>query len=202
MVECKGLNTTLWVKGKMKKILFNWLYGKQARHYFHRIGPLIKPNEKVIDIGCGHGFLGEMISKKAKVTLLDVTSTNMSSLPLTMYDGKSIPFKNNSFDVGILRAVLHHANNPEALLKESARVCKRLIIVEDTLWSPWDNKFYTFMDKLTSWQQDIKAGLHFKSNGDWIDLFEKNKLILKSSQYFRSTLWYLHQSLFELTRTK
>jgi len=88
-----------------------------------------------LDIGAGGGWTGELIAekKKAKVQLLDVADLNRSSLPLTLYDGKHIPFPDNSFDVSLLMFVLHHCEDPLQVLKEAVRVSKkRVIIHEDT----------------------------------------------------------------------
>lgn len=47
------------------------------------------------------------------------------------YDGKVIPFDDDSFDVVLLADVLHHEKSPEQLFAECVRVAKRFVIVKD-----------------------------------------------------------------------
>ena len=91
-----------------------------------------------MDIGAGGGWTGELISKEkgAEVQLLDVEDFNRSNLPLVVYDGKNIPFPDNSFDNSLLLFVLHHCKDSLLVLKEAIRVTKkRIIIHEDTYTS-------------------------------------------------------------------
>ena len=94
-----------------------------------------------MDIGAGGGWQGELMSEKKKVDmqLLDVEDFNRSKLPLALYDGKNIPFPDNSFDTSLLLFVLHHCTEPLLVLKEAVRVTKkRIIIHEDTYTSSFN----------------------------------------------------------------
>ena len=74
--------------------------------------------------------------KGVKMQLLDVEDFNRSKLPLMLYDGEHIPFKNNFFDTSLLLFVLHHCKDPLLVLKEAIRVSRnRIIIHEDTYTS-------------------------------------------------------------------
>ncbi|MCH8067641.1 MAG: methyltransferase domain-containing protein [Nanoarchaeota archaeon] len=111
--------------------LLRYLYKKRSTYYSKAVMGYIEKGEKVLDIGAGSGYLAEILSKKADITLLDINDYNQTKLPLKLYNGKNIPFKDNSFDVAILLTVLHYSTNPEEFLKEIKRVCKRIIIVDD-----------------------------------------------------------------------
>ena len=54
-----------------------------------------------------------------------------SLIPVTGYDGGTLPYEDGSFDVVILADVLHHEENPDRLIAESVRVAKRLLIIKD-----------------------------------------------------------------------
>ena len=102
------------------------------------IGPYLKTGEYVLDIGAGGGWPGELMAKEkgVKMQLLDVEDFNRSKLPLMLYDGEHIPFKNNFFDTSLLLFVLHHCKDPLLVLKEAIRVSRnRIIIHEDTYTS-------------------------------------------------------------------
>ena len=81
----------------------------------------------VLDVGSGRGYIAKEISKDGKkVQCLDVKDLNLTDLPLKIYDGKKIPFRAKSFDTVLVCYVLHHVDNPISLLKECARVAKKI----------------------------------------------------------------------------
>ncbi|MFK7843898.1 MAG: methyltransferase domain-containing protein [Rhodothermales bacterium] len=108
---------------------------------------------KVLDLGAGEGYVGEAAAEKwsADVKLADVCDMNETHLPHTVYDGKTLPFAPNSFDVTILYFVLHHCEDPETVLQEAMRVTKgKLVIVESVYEEDWDLKLLTFLDVLAN----------------------------------------------------
>ena len=169
--------------------IVNFVGGKMwAPTQLKRIDSFINTGDKVIDIGSGGGWTGELIKehKQADVTLLDVQDLNYSKLPITVYDGKEIPFKDNSFDVGLLLFVLHHCQNPEQVLQEAARVSKKLIILEDTFQSWFGRLFVCANDIVTNLpsalitKQSIKGHLplSFKKISEWTALFKQMNMSL------------------------
>lgn len=71
------------------------------------------------------------MQKGYDVTPIDVKNLNLfDGISPLIYDGKKLPFDDDSFDVVLLIAVLHHSFNPIEMLKEARRVSKRLIIME------------------------------------------------------------------------
>ena len=77
--------------------LLKYLYKKRARYYSGLIIGYVSKGEKVLDIGAGTGYTSEILCKKADATLLDIKDYNQTKLPLKLYDGRKIPFKNKSF---------------------------------------------------------------------------------------------------------
>ena len=92
--------------------LLQHIYKQRAKYYSNLIINYIKKDEKVLDIGAGSGYIAEIISKKADVTLLDIKNYNQTKLPLKIYDGKKIPFKDNSFDTAMIITVFHYFPQP------------------------------------------------------------------------------------------
>lgn len=114
----------------------------KTRKVFDLINPYIKG--KLIDIGAGNCLLSELISNelKVKVQPLDIVDKNLTKLELKIYNGKNIPFKNQSFDTALLIFVLHYVHDKENFLKEVRRVTKkRLIILEDTPQNIFENLY-------------------------------------------------------------
>ncbi|MFH1712795.1 MAG: methyltransferase domain-containing protein [Candidatus Jacksonbacteria bacterium] len=64
----------------------------------------------------------------------DVHIQPKTFIPIIQYDGKKLPFPDESFDAVILVDVLHHDEHPEIILEEAKRVAKKFILVKDHYW--------------------------------------------------------------------
>ncbi len=81
---------------------------------------------KILDVGCGIKPYRELFSSPS-YTGIDIAGgghTDEAKTVDAFYDGKSIPFPDQSFDAIICTQVLEHADDPEILVKECARVLK------------------------------------------------------------------------------
>jgi SAM-dependent methyltransferase len=135
------------------------IYRFRARWSARRILPWIGPRDRVLDIGAGDCNLGVELMRANGCTVVpvDVADANRTALPLTLYDGRTLPFADASFDAGLLLFVLHHAEEPGALLGEAARVCRRVIAFEDINATWWDKKTF----RRTHWVYDRFLGIHY-----------------------------------------
>lgn len=118
------------------------------------MGDFIRMGDKVLDVGCGNGKFGEAIAKKygAAVCGVDVVNYANSDIQVDLYDGHSLPFENDSFDVIVMAFMLHHVKHQDKIFSEAIRCSRRGIIVyEDTYFTPWQwlftiwNDFYSNM---------------------------------------------------------
>lgn len=146
------------------------------------IGEFIARGDRVLDIGAGGGWIGKRLSdsREARVTLLDVADMNRTNLELKVYDGKHVPFPDNSFDACLLLFVLHHCEDPMRVLGEAVRVAgKRLIIFEDTFRSPFEK----FLACANDWISNspfflanpfkMNMPFHYRQVAEWEDIFKK-----------------------------
>lgn len=104
--------------------------------------------KKIIDIGCGDGTYTIEIYDKGKagiITAGDVANKavalarNRSGTRRINYHVNSayeIPFTANTFDVAILRGVLHHLDDPIQALREALRVAKVVWVIEPNGYNP------------------------------------------------------------------
>ena len=86
--------------------------------------PFIKPSDRILDVGAGDCRLDVLLQKKVgcEVVPVDVEDFNETQLALTIFDGKRLPFPDDSFDAVLLIFVLHHAEDAQAVLAEARRV--------------------------------------------------------------------------------
>ncbi len=137
--------------------------------------------ESVLDLGCGSGKIGAMVSRDGyKVTLADVyRNPSIDALGLPFYqiqDGQTLPFSDNSFDNILLLSMLHHTQNPEHTLDECKRVLKkdgRLNLIETVYGIPsekesgsygTDDSFFKSLSK----EQQRKVSIFFDYFGNHV----------------------------------
>lgn len=158
----------------------------------------------VLDLGAGEGFVGEALQKRMghHVTLVDVVDFNKSALPLLLFDGAHLPYPDRSFDVVILYFVLHHAKDPEAVLKEAWRVARlQVLIVESVYDHPRERWLLERLDRLAN---RIRSGgkmkvqeehLYFRTVDAWTQLFETREMKMKVLKRWG---WLIHKQAFFL----
>jgi SAM-dependent methyltransferase len=97
-------------------------------------------HERVVEVGCGDGSLlaelsqrrfgDELVGYEISEAALDLARGRF--IPrvqgLEPFDGLTIPTRDRSFDLGILSHVLEHAPDPVALLRETSRVARAVIV--------------------------------------------------------------------------
>ena len=114
----------------------NYIQQKRLDSLVRHLKDFLPKNASVLDVGCGDGQLAYRINQeRADLSLsgIDVLVREKTWVPVRQFDGKTIPFDTTSVDAVMFIDVLHHTNDPYALLREAVRVTKRHIIVKDHL---------------------------------------------------------------------
>ncbi len=105
-------------------------YYIRTKIFEHINGVLPSFSGTLLDIGCGKMPYKNHILKHSKVTSytgLDIEQAltyDVAVKPDVVWDGKHMPFKNDSFDNAFGTEVLEHCPEPEVVLKEVYRVLK------------------------------------------------------------------------------
>ena len=133
--------------------LHNWyVHDSRPRILSHHLVELIPKNSSILDVGCGDGLLARLISQnRTDVTLkgIDTLVRQRTYIPIEPFDGEMIPYENESFDGVMFVDVLHHSVDPMILLREAARVGRKIILIKDrTLHVLFAAQTLRFMDKV------------------------------------------------------
>lgn len=90
-----------------------------------------KKKDTFLDVGCGTGIVLKMVKAKGitpygvEVSKTSVNACKKSKLNCEFYDGKKLPFKDNSFNIVGSYNVLEHTEEPAKYLDEKLRVLKK-----------------------------------------------------------------------------
>ena len=93
---------------------------------------------------------------------------------MTLFDGKTIPFEDNSFDLVMFVDVLHHAEDPTALLAEAARVSKKYLLLKDHVRTGLVGKWtLRLMDWFGNAQHNVVLPYNYLSGPEWNEAYKK-----------------------------
>jgi SAM-dependent methyltransferase len=114
---------------------------KAKADHIHTLLPesAVKEQPSLLEVGCGDGALLAELQRRrpdwayAGVDIAqsatELASARNPAAKIQTYDGRSLPFENGEFEIGVLSHVLEHVEDPVALLAETGRVC-RLVVIE------------------------------------------------------------------------
>jgi ubiquinone/menaquinone biosynthesis C-methylase UbiE len=109
----------------------------------------------------------------ADFTLLDVVDYNRSKLPMHVYDGRNLPFEENSFDLALLVFVLHHNPDPMPVMREAMRVARKgVLVVENDVRGAVKKPLTRLIDSTEYLHRGVPPCYFTKSTDEWQSFFE------------------------------
>ncbi len=107
---------------------------------------------RLLEIGSGPGSLLEALRKgRHQVDAVDIGhSAYDPRLRAQIFDGRTLPYRSDAFNAAILATTLHHADDPDLLIAEAARVAPVVIVIEDVYRSEAQRRLTRFADSLTN----------------------------------------------------
>ncbi|HSS19189.1 MAG TPA: class I SAM-dependent methyltransferase [Pyrinomonadaceae bacterium] len=137
------------------------------------IARLIPVNSRVLDVGCGSGFIAHHLSgvAGAQVIGIDLDATAEAPIPYRQFNGQHFPVADRSLDAVLLCYVLHHAQDLAMVMQELRRVLTPgglVVIYEDIPAAVWD--------KCVCWIHHMKwrsrtGPCRFRRPAAWYSLF-------------------------------
>lgn len=126
--------------------MFSITFLNAIREY--EIGKVLEhfpPGATVLEIGGGTGWQAKRLADRGfAVTSIDVPSSNYRDaqvFPVQIYDGKTFPFEESTFDLVFSSNVLEHITDLDQLHRESRRVLKAdgycVHVMPTAVWRFW-----------------------------------------------------------------
>ncbi len=162
--------------GIMDFVHENLVVGRRARVISAILANLIPEKSRVLDVGCGDGLIAQLILESRpdlKLEGIDVLVRQSARIPVQAFDGKHIPHGDAAFDVVMFVDVLHHADDPSALLLEACRVSRGLIMIKDHVlegFLAWP--ILKFMDRVGNLRHGVTLRYDYWPRQRWLENFE------------------------------
>jgi len=182
----------------IKDFIFNNFSKKWALGKYNRIKKFLDKDDLLLDLGAGKCALSWKLKQEGyNTTPVDVQNLSFTSqIDPIIYDGKNLPFADNSFDKVLLLTVLHHIPEPEIVIREALRVADELIIIEDVYTNQLHKYLTFFTDSLFNFEF-IGHPHSNKTENEWEKLFKDLKLKIKDKRkdkvlkFYNQVTYYL-----------
>lgn len=154
------------------KLVFN----RRIRRLAAAIAERIPQNARVLDVGCGSGDLAALIMRMrpdVRIEGIDVLVRPDTAIPVHPYDGAHIPFPDDSFDAAMVIDVLHHTDDPAAVLAEIARVAPHVVIKDHLRDGLAAAPTLRFMDWVGNAAHGVRLPYNYLLRHEWTAIWEK-----------------------------
>ena len=173
-----------------------WIQRRRAKGKVKAIRRFLdmRPHETVLDLGTGEGYVGKEIQRErsSTVQLMDVIDFHRVDLPFQLYDGDTLPLKDDSVDCTVLYFVLHHCQDADRVLAEAIRVSRQSVIVVESVYrNRWEHFLLRTLDPLVNRirsfgkTKDQEEFLKFRTVDEWEEsiLAQGGKLLAASERW-------------------
>jgi ubiquinone/menaquinone biosynthesis C-methylase UbiE len=134
-------------------------------------------NRKVLEVGCGRGYLAKKLAQKNKVTACDIVIPERlkkakDSVKYLEANIEALPFKDNSFEYVVSTHTLEHVQNLPQAVAELQRVAAKGLVIVVPKQRPYKYTFSLhtqFFPYRWSLENAFGSGKHttIKDLGDW-----------------------------------
>src|SRR5450755_2847665 len=93
---------------------------RRARRLAELLIDFIPLNSTVLDVGSGDGQIASLLlQSRPDLTIqgVDLQVRKQTSIPVSGFDGKTLPYGDSSFDTVLFVDVVHHTTDPLVLLR-------------------------------------------------------------------------------------
>jgi SAM-dependent methyltransferase len=132
-------------------------------------------HDTVLDIGGGTGIMAQAIQEflgPSRVCAVDVVDRYFDTLSIEtrVYDGRQLPFADESFDAATINNVMHHVPPPARadLMREIRRVVSGPVYIKDHVAASWlDHRRLAILDAIGNIPFGGQVDADYLSQDEW-----------------------------------
>jgi SAM-dependent methyltransferase len=155
----------------------SYVAGRRARVIAACLAEVVPAHATVLDVGCGDGEIAWLLNQlrpDLKLTGVDVLVREQTRVPVTPFDGRTLPLADDSFDVLTFVDVLHHCECPLGLLAEARRVARQAIVIKDhSLQGALAERTLRFMDGVGNRRYGVALPYNYLRPDEWTAAFDE-----------------------------
>lgn len=168
---------TSMVAAALDRVHDGYVLERRMRVIAGHLAVLVPPHGRVLDVGSGDGAIAhELMRQRPDVHAegIDVLIRGATRIPVRHFDGRRIPAGDRSVDTVMLVDVLHHTDDPIALLVEAARVARGSVVIKDHLAdAPLARPTLAFMDRVGNLRHGVRLPHRYLRRAEWDEAFER-----------------------------
>lgn len=153
----------------------NLIFGRRTRVLAGVLSEMMPERSRVLDVGCGDGLIDKIIMAQRDTYIegIDTLIRPSTHIPVRAFDGFTIPYPDRSVDVVMFVDVLHHAEDPNLLLAEAARVGRRVLIKDHFKEGFLSTQTLRVMDWVGNAHHGVVLPYNYWSRSEWDAAFRQ-----------------------------
>lgn len=156
------------------------VFGRRVRRLAAAIAERLPRDARVLDVGAGSGDLAQRVMAlrpDVRIEGVDVLVRPETAIPVHRYDGVTLPFADNAFDAAVIVDVLHHTDDPGAVMAEAARVAHSLVIKDHFRDGFAAGATLRLMDWVGNAAHGVRLPYNYLSRREWTRLWGGQGLV-------------------------
>jgi len=151
------------------------VHGRRTTVLGQRLAAMLPEASTLLDVGCGDGIIANIVGHA--VPGLTVSGAEYApradcAIPCLGFDGIHLPYPDKSFDGCMFVDVLHHSQDPLAILRDAVRVSRSFVLIKDHLAeNAFDHSTLRFMDWVGNRPHGVVLPYNYLSEKEWQKLY-------------------------------
>jgi SAM-dependent methyltransferase len=170
----------------LSRIHGGYIYQRRVKILAKLLAARLPPTAEVLDIGAGDGLIAHMVEREhpdSRIRGIEVFLRKDAFIKIDSFDGRRIPFADASFDVVMLIDVLHHTEDPLAMLREAVRVTRKTVLIKDhKADGPIARRMLRIMDWVGGARHGFALPYNYLGTKEWDDAIRDLDLTVASWQ--------------------